>query len=105
MPEDKWFRLINDEIADIPAGVQQLKSEYWKKSILFIILILAGSTAMGVARGSGQATLGCFVAVTGIVGIMALATMCHTQLCLYRALKEFRQMRTTTGEQDAAGDN
>ena len=99
MKEDKWFRLINDDIADIPARVHELKAEYWKKSILFLILILAGSTTMGVSRSSGQAAIGGFMATTGIIGIMALATMSHTQLCLYRALKEFRQMNKPTGEQ------
>jgi len=92
MPEDKWFRLVNDDIADIPARVYELKSEYWRKSSLFLIFTIVGSAAMGFARGSSLAALGCFMAVTGIIGIMALATMSHTQLCLYRALKEFRQM-------------
>ncbi len=91
MKEDKWFRLVNDEIDDIPARVYRLKSEYWKKSVMFLVLTVCGSAMMGTARSCGFAAIGGFMATAGIVAIMALATMCHTELCLYRALKEFRQ--------------
>jgi len=99
MKEDKWFRLINDDIADIPARVHELKAEYCKKLILFALLIVGGSLTMGVAQSTGAVAIGGFMATTGIVGIMAMATMCHTQLCLYRALKELREMNRPTGEQ------
>lgn len=99
MTEDKWFRLINDDLIDIPARVQQLKTAYWKKSALFIVLVVIGSATMGVASNSGPAAVGCFLAVTGIIGIMTLATMSHTELCLYRALKEVRQINNLTDRQ------
>jgi len=38
------------------------------------------------------------MAVTGMVGVFALATMYHTQLCLYRAVKEIRKCNKDSGE-------
>jgi|GEM_PF-3739563 len=104
MPEDKWFRLINDDIADIPTCVVKMKSAYWRKSIIFIVLVAVGAAIMAGARAGGYAAFGCFVAITGVAGMMALATMCHSQLCLYRAIKELRELANPTGEQ-ASGEN
>ena len=98
MAEDRWFKIINDNIDDIPRRVEQLKSEYWRKASLFMVLVIVGSATMGVAKANGLVAIGCFVAVTGILGILALATMCHTQLCLYRLIKEMRKQ-----EEDKSG--
>lgn len=91
MAEDRWFKIMNDNVDDIPSRVEQLRSEYWQKASLFMILVVVGSTTMGIAKVNGLVAIGCFVAVTGILGILALATMCHTQLCLYRLIKEMRK--------------
>lgn len=90
MAEDKWFKIINDDIDDIPVSVEKLKSKYWQKSLLFIILVVIGSILMGVGRSNGLVALGCFLAISGIGNILAEATMCHNQLCLYRLIKEIR---------------
>lgn len=52
MAEDKWFKIINDDIDDIPVSVEKLKSKYWQKSLLFIILVVIGSILMGVGRSA-----------------------------------------------------
>ena len=93
MAIDRWHKIINDEISDIPKCVEELKSTYWKKASLFLIFVIAGSATMGFGRANGIVAIGCFLAVTGIVGILAEATTCHTQLCLYRLIKEMRTNR------------
>ncbi len=92
MASDKWLRLLNDDLTDMQASVQKLKAEYWKKSFFLIILVIIGAALMGVAGNANLAAIGCFFAVTGIVGILSLANMCHNELCLYRAIREFRQV-------------
>ncbi|MBN1384475.1 MAG: hypothetical protein JW983_06340 [Elusimicrobia bacterium] len=91
MTEDKWFRIINDKMEDIPARVKKMKSKYWKINSVFIGLIILGT----IITGNCQDTISCFLAivlaVTGIAGIMAVATMCHSQLCLYRTIMEIRK--------------
>ena len=104
MVDDKWYKIINDKIDDIPKRVEQLKSEYWRKASLFMVLVIAGSTTMGVAKATGVVAIGCFVSVTGILGILAMATMCHTQLCLYRLIKEMRKQEENKSEQMDAPD-
>jgi hypothetical protein len=104
MAEDRWFKIINDEIDDISKRVEQLKSEYWRKASLFMVLVIAGCATMGVAKANGIVAIGCFVAVTGILGILALATMCHIQLCLYRLIKEMRNQEEDKSEQTDAPD-
>lgn len=88
---DKWFRLYHDEISEIPAHIQEMKTGYWKKSVVFVILTAAGSIAMGTSNSLGPSLLGCFLAMAGVTGLMSLATMCHSQLCLCRLLKEIRK--------------
>lgn len=90
--------IINDNIDDIPRRVEQLKSEYWRKAAMYMVLVIAGSAAMGVAKANGLVAIGCFVAVTGMLGILAWATMCHTQLCLYRLIKEVRKQKEDKNE-------
>jgi hypothetical protein len=36
--------------------------------------------------------IGCFAAVTGVVGYMALVVVFHIQQCLYRAIDEMRKL-------------
>ena len=98
MAEDKWHKIVNDEIDDIPMRVEQLKSEYWQKAWIFIVCTIVGSAVMGFGKVNGIVAVGCFLAVTGMVGIFALATMCHTQLCLYRAIREIRKNKERSGE-------
>lgn len=98
MAEDKWYEIINDEIDDIPMRVEQVKSKYWQKAWVFIVCTIVGSAIMGLGRSNGIVAVGCFLAVTGMVGIFALATMSHAQLCLYRAIKEIRKNTESTGQ-------
>ena len=104
MAEDRWFMLINDDIEDIPKHVEQLKSEYWRKASLFMILVVVGSATMGVAKANGLVAIGCFVAVTGILGILTLAIMCHSQICLYRLIKEMRKQKEGKSQQTGSPD-
>lgn len=53
MAEDRWFMIINDNIDDIPRRVEQLKSMYWRKASLFMVLVILGSATMGVAKANG----------------------------------------------------
>ena len=91
MEEDRWYKIVNDELEDIPMRVEQLKSKYWQQAWIFIVCTIAGSAIMGFGKVTGIIAVGCFLAVAGIIGIFALATMYHTQLCLYRAIKEIRR--------------
>jgi len=93
MLKDRWFEIINDEIDDIPKHVVQLKSKYWQTTSLFLIVVIAGSAIMGIGKANGIIAVGCFCAITGILGILSQAIMCHTQLCLYRFIKEIRKLK------------
>ncbi|NOZ87519.1 MAG: hypothetical protein GXP49_14885 [Deltaproteobacteria bacterium] len=90
MAKDKWFEIVDDSMDDIPKRVEQLRSSYWKKAVLLMVLVVIGSLVMGVGKASGIVAIGCFIGVSGILGILAMATMCHTQLCMYRTIKEIR---------------
>ena len=98
MAKDKWYRIVDDEIDDIPMRVEQMKSKYWQQSLILIACTVVGSVIMGFGKANGVVAVGCFLAVTGMVGIFALSTMCHTQLCLYRAIKEMRRNKENSGE-------
>jgi len=100
MSKDKWFALINDEMEDIPARIEKIKSWYWKRAIPFALLTAFGGTTMGVFHNSGAASIGCFMAVSGVVGFMAIATMCHSQLCMYRTVIEIRKIMNETAKKD-----
>ena len=104
MVKDKWYRIVHDEIDDIPMRVEQMKSKYWQQSSILIACTVVGSVSMGFGRANGVVAVGCFLAVTGMVGIFALATMYHTQLCLYRAIKEMRKNKEDPGEPIAGAD-
>jgi hypothetical protein len=91
MAEDKWFKIVNDEIDDIPSRVEQVKSKYWQQVSIFLVCTIVGSAIMKFGKANGIVAVGCFLAVTGMVGVFALATMCHTQLSLYQAIKEIRK--------------
>ena len=95
MAVDKWYAIVNDEIDDIPTRVEQLKSKYWKQAWIFLTCTIIGSAIMGFGKVTGLIAIGCFLAVTSMVGIFALAIMYHTQLCLYRAIKEIRMNKAT----------
>jgi hypothetical protein len=92
MAEDRWFRLLDDKLDDIPARIEQLKTSYRQRTTIFFMLMAVGLLVVGWAGSNDLIAIGCFIAVTGIVGVMALSTMCHTQLCLYRAIREMRQL-------------
>ena len=104
MVKDKWYRIVHDEIDDIPMRVEQMKSKYWQQSLMLIVCTIVGSAIMGFGRANGVVAVGCFLAVTGMVGMFALSTMCHTQLCLYRAIKEMRKNKEDPGEPIAGAD-
>ena len=91
MAEDRWFWIINDNLDDIPGRVRQLKSVFWRKASLLMVLVIIGSATMGAAKTNGLVAMGCFFAVTGILGILAFAIMSHAQLCLYRLIREIRK--------------
>jgi len=97
MAEDKWFKLYNDEMDDIPARIEQMKSKYWKDVGILIAFAVVGSVVMAFGPAIQLTAMGCFIAVTGVVGMFALATMYHAQLCLYRAIKEIRKTREDAG--------
>ena len=105
MAEDKWLKIVNDEIDDIPMRVERMKSKYWQQASMFLVCTVLGSAVMGFGKANGIVAVGCFVAVTGMVGVFALATMCHVQLCLYRAIKEMRKNRESPGEPITEADN
>ena len=92
MAEGRWFRLLDDKLDDIPARIEQLKTSYRQRTTIFFVLIVVGLLVIGWAGSNDLIAIGCFIAVTSIVGVMALSTMCHTQLCLYRAITEMRQL-------------
>ena len=98
MAEDRWYEIVNDGIDDIPMCVEQTKSRYWQKAWVFLVCTVVGSAIMGFGRANGIVAVGCFLAVTGMVGVYALAIMSHTQLCLYRAIKEIRMTTRDLGE-------
>ncbi|HIJ64936.1 MAG TPA: hypothetical protein HPP77_03215 [Candidatus Hydrogenedentes bacterium] len=93
MAEDKWYKIVNDDMDDIPMRVEQTKAEYWQKAWIFMVCTIIGAAIMGFAKATGLIAVGCFLAVTGMVGVFALATMSHMQLCLYRAIKEIRKSK------------
>jgi hypothetical protein len=97
MAEDKWFRIVNDEIDDIPMRVEQMKTKYWQQAWIFMACTIIGSAIMGFGKVTGIIAVGCFMAVTGMVAIFALATMYNAQLCLYRMIKEIRKNKETSG--------
>lgn len=75
-----------------------MKSKYWQQAGIFLAFTIVGSFVMGFGKVNGIVAVGCFLAVTGMVGVFALATMYHTQLCLYRAIKETRKSKENPGE-------
>ena len=105
MAEDKWYEIVNDEIDDIPIRVEQTKTKYWQKTWLFIVFTIIGSAMMIFGKAAGLVAVGCFLAVTGMVGVFALATMSHTQLCLYRVIKEIRMNTDKPGELITGADS
>ena len=90
MNKDKWYSLINEPLEDIPSCVEKLKSAFFWKIIPFLLLTVVGCGMIGFGSPHGIVVLGCFLAVSGVVGMLALATMCHVQLCLYRVIKELQ---------------
>ena len=90
MVKDKWYQIVNDDIDDIPLRVEQLKSEYWRIAWPLMFVVVLGTSIMGVANTSGIIAIGCFMSITGMLGILAMAIMSHHQLCLYRLVKEIR---------------
>ncbi len=91
MAEDKWYEIVNDDIGDIALCVEKTKSQYWQKAWIMLACTIAGSAVMGLGKANGIIAVGCFLAASGMVGVFALATMSHAQLCLDRAIKEIRQ--------------
>ncbi len=91
MAEDKWMTLVNDDLEDIPRKVEALKAGYWRKAPVFMMCTILGSVLMGIGHLHQLVAVGCFMAVTGMVGVFALATMDHQTLCLYRAVLEIRK--------------
>ena len=65
---------------------------------------IAGSTTMGVAKVIGIVAIGCFVSVAGILGILSMTTMRHTQLCLRGLIKEMLKQEENKSEQTDAPD-
>lgn len=101
----KWFKLINNDFVDIPKSIAEMKTSYTQKMVVFFAILVAGAICMSLAQSSGTAAMGCFMAVTGISGIMALSTASHTQLCLLRILKEIRIQRRMERERVNPGES
>lgn len=85
--------MYEDKLEDIPQSIERMKSAYTARTIVLFVVLLAGVAAMTASGTGNRAAIGCFAALTGVCGIMALSVICHTQLCLFRLLKEIRQVR------------
>ena len=93
MAQDRWFRLIEDDLDDISVRVAQVKKNFNQRIFIFIVLIIAGTLMMFLGEDYSTVTIGVFVALTGVTGVMAISTMYHNQLCLYRSVIEMRRLQ------------
>lgn len=89
MENDKWYRLFNDELVDLPQRIEKLKSNCWAMIIPCLFCIALGVFLIGV----GIPSIGFLFTIFGVTGMMAIATMCHSQLCMYRTIKELRSLK------------
>lgn len=105
MAEDKWYEIINDEMEDIPLRVERMKSRYWRQAALFMAFSVTGGALMGFGKAGGLIATGCFLAVTGVLGLFITGNICHTQLCLYRAIKEIRKQKENSAKSSPKTDN
>jgi hypothetical protein len=95
MTDDAWFRMLNDDYADLQASVRRTKKAYGQRTLACFGIVLVGVALMGFAEVASAAVVGCFVALTGVAAIMALSVAAHTQLCFFRAIKEMRAPGST----------
>jgi len=91
MVGDKWSSLIHDELDDLEGRAKQIRARYWQRAVVFIVFIVGGAVLMLTSSVHSRIVLGCFLAVTGVVGQCAMATMAHAELCLYRTVIELRK--------------
>ena len=105
MTEDKWMRIINDKLEDIPEQVESMKAKYWQRFVFFIVFIFGGAAMMVGGADNGIKALGCFLAVTGVVGQYTVASMYQTQLCFYRIILEIRNSKEGQQSQETDPEN
>jgi membrane associated rhomboid family serine protease len=92
MAQREWFTLIDNELGDLRAESARMNARFWQRAWFLAVLVIGGSLLMGLGTSTSTIAIGCFTAVTGVVGYMALVVIFHIQQCLYRAIDEMRKL-------------
>lgn len=92
MAQRAWFTLIDNELSDLRAESARMNARFWQRAWFLAVLVIGGSLLMGLATSTSTIAIGCFMAVTGVVGYMVLVVVFHMQPCLYRAIDETRKL-------------
>jgi hypothetical protein len=85
--------LLTDELNDIPSRLQQITGTYKIRVLLMLGLIAIGMAVVVAAETASTVAIGLFAALAGLGAILALSVTFHTEICLYRAIEEIRQLK------------
>lgn len=96
MNTDQWYKIIDQDVSDPRALVEDLKSKWWKYYWIFLALVVVGMVIWATGGHPKRMMVGLFLALCGVLGKLSIGIMCHTQLCMYKLIIEMRKEKAQT---------